>query len=185
MMGQMGAMQLMMMGQMGANAMQRPAAGDAAAPGLGTGAYRSNPEETERQMGRQAFANAVAAMNRRDGPESDEDDFPSGPSSSVHHPNYRPADAEPIFGLTDRRFEGRLKLWFEEKGYGFIECPQIRRKFPDAEFAKVDVFLHQNQRRNFGKGDAITFGVFMNFRGKPQATELRRLREPTEDLPEC
>lgn len=172
MFNQMGAMQQMMMGQQQAmaQAMRGGTAETGASQMLGT-----DSEETRRQMGRQAYANAMAAMNRWDGDEEDED-APSGPSSSVHHPNYRPPDAEPFPGITDRRFDGKLKLWFEDKGYGFIECDGLKAKFPD-----VDVFLHQNQKRHFAKGDTITFAVFMNFRGKPQATELRRSRESVED----
>jgi len=177
MVAQMGAMQQYMMGmgqqqQAFANAMRMSNTGEGGCPGLG-----SDPEETQRQMGRQAYANAVAAMNRREiPPNEEEDDGPSGPSPSVHHPNYRPAESEQVPGITDRRYEGKLKLWFEDKGYGFIECAVLRAKYPD-----VDVFLHQNQKRHFQKGDLITFGVFMNFRGKPQATELRRAKEVVED----
>jgi len=172
---QMGAMQQMMMRQQEAmaNAMRTSGAGNGGSGGI-TINVQTDPEETQRQMGRQAYANAVAAMNRRD-QNDDDDDVPSGPSSSVHHPNYRPPDAEPVPGLTDKRFEGRLKLWFEDKGYGFIECNGIKQ-FPD-----VDVFLHQNQKRHFWRGAWISFGVFLNFRGKPQATELRLAKDPAEE----
>lgn len=175
MLTQMGAMQQFMMGQQQAfaNAMRMSGTGDGGCPAPMLG----DPEEAQRQMGRQAYASAVAAMNRREAPQIEaEEEAPSGPSSSVHHPNYRPPDAEPLLGVTDRRFEGKLKLWFEDKGYGFIECPGLKHKFPD-----VDVFLHQNQKRHFAKNEPITFSVFMNFRGKPQATELRRAKDSGED----
>merc|ERR1740123_436185 len=126
-------------------------------------------------MSQQVMAKTMAAMNRRE-VEDDEDeegedgveDVPPGPSSNVTHPNYRPPDMEIVPGLTDRRFEGVLKLWVEDKGFGFIMCEDIRKRYPD------DVFLHSNQKRNFGRGDHVSFGVFLNFKGKPQATELRR-----------
>jgi len=162
MMTQMGAMQQFMMGQqqMFTNAMCMSSRPDAA------------PEEVQRQMGRQAYANAIAAMGRQDSTQDGEDDeAPSGPSSSVMHPNYRPPDSEPLPGVTDKRFVGKLKLWFEDKGYGFIVCDGMKARFPD-----IDVFLHQNQKRHFTRGDNVSFSVFINFKGKPQATELRRAK---------
>merc|ERR1719499_623008 len=133
------------------------------------------PEEAERRMGQQVMANTMAALSRRDaqddvdeGGEDGVEDVAPGPSSNVRHPNYRPADMEIVPGLTDRRFEGVLRLWVEDKGFGFIMCEEIRQKYPD------DVFLHQNQKRHFVRGDHVSFNVFLNFMGKPQATELRR-----------
>jgi len=128
-------------------------------------------EEASRQMGKQAYDNAVNASRRRAAQVDDSEDeaAPLGQSSDVSHPNYRPAEMEAIPGVTDRRFEGKLKLWFEEKGYGFMESEDLRKIYPD-----VDVFLHQNQKRHFEKNDSITFNIFMNFRGRPQGTELRR-----------
>merc|ERR1719384_2714489 len=106
------------------------------------------PEEAERRMGQQVMANTMAALSRRDveddvdeGGEEGVKEVAPGPSSNVNHPNYRPADMEIVPGLTDRRFEGVLSLWVEDKGFGFIMCEEIRQKFPD------DVFLHQNQKR--------------------------------------
>merc|ERR1711920_163986 len=72
---------------------------------------------------------------------------------------------------TDQRWEGSIKAWFDDKGYGFIESPDLKKKYPDA-----DVFLHAGQRQEFKKGAWVTFGVFMNNRGKPQATELKKYR---------
>jgi len=136
-------------------------------------AQQDDLEEARRQMGKQAYDNAVNASRRRAAQVDDSEDeaAPLGPSSDVSHPNYRPAEMEAIPGVTDRRFEGKLKLWFEEKGYGFIESEELRKIYPD-----VDVFLHQNQKRHFEKGDSITFSIFMNFRGRPQGTELRRFK---------
>ena len=44
---------------------------------------------------------------------NDADDLPPGPSSDMSHPSYRPPDMEQIPGITDRRFEGRITMWFE------------------------------------------------------------------------
>merc|ERR1712039_318574 len=136
-------------------------------------------EETQRMLGQQVLANTRAALSRtdarramQDGEEEDEEVRP-GPSSNSAHPNYRPPDMKQVPGLTDKRFEGRLKLWFEDKGYGFIDCEDLR------ELTDIGVFLHENQRRQFRKGDYISFNVFLNYRGRPQGTELRRRRPPT------
>merc|ERR1719491_2313784 len=143
-------------------------------PGFAPEAEEEEPEETQRRMGQQVMANTMAALSRRE-TQDDVDDVDEGvapgPSANVHHPNYRPPDMEIVPGLTDKRYEGILKLWFEDKAFGFIECSEIRGKgkYPDG-----DVFLHQNQRRHFGRGDHISFNVFLNFKGRPQATELRR-----------
>eukprot|EP00439_Symbiodinium_sp_Y106_P081721 s531_g20.t2 len=77
----------------------------------------------------------------------EDDDVPPGPSSNINHPNYRPPDVEPIPGVTDRRWEGRIKMWFEDKGYGFISNEELKKRFKD-----LDVFLHQNQKRENRSG---------------------------------
>jgi len=105
--------------------------------------------------------------------QEEEIDIPAGASSTVGHPNYRPPDAETVPGVTDKRFEGRIRLWWDAKGHGLIECEEVRLKFPGQD----GVFLHDSQRRHFKKGDAVSFGVFVNFRGRPQATELRRPKQ--------
>merc|ERR1712129_393704 len=127
-----------------------------------------DPEETQRKLGKQVMANTMAALRRGetigDVEEEDGDDIAPGPSSNVHHPNYRPPNMEMIPGLTERRFEGVIKLFVEEKGFGYIACEDLRNKYPD------DVFLHHNQRRHFVMGDCVSFNVFLNFKGRPQAT---------------
>mmetsp|Transcript_66271 Transcript_66271/g.155998 ORF Transcript_66271/g.155998 Transcript_66271/m.155998 type:complete len:184 (+) Transcript_66271:3-554(+) len=96
------------------------------------------------------------------------DDLPPGPSSDMNHPSYRPPDMEQMPGVTDRRFEGRITMWVEDKGYGFIGNDELKQKFHG-----MDVFLHMSQKRHFNQGDVVTFSVFKNYRGQPQATELR------------
>merc|ERR1712039_1152861 len=86
-------------------------------------------------------------------------------------PNFRPEKSEEIPGITDQRWEGSIKAWFDDKGYGFIESPDLKKKYPE-----TDVFLHAGQRQEFKKGAWVTFGVFMNNRGKPQATSLKKYR---------
>ncbi|CAE7228747.1 unnamed protein product [Symbiodinium sp. CCMP2592] len=98
----------------------------------------------------------------------DVDDLPPGASSDANHPSYRPPDMEQMPGITDRRFEGRITMWFEDKGYGFIGNDELKQKFNG-----MDVFLQKNQKRHFSQGDQVIFSVFKNYRGQPQATELR------------
>ena len=106
-------------------------------------------------------------------PEPEEEDsYPPGASANVNHPHYRPPDMEVVPGLTDRRFVGVIHLWFEDKGYGFIECPEITQK------CGQDAFLHRTQRKGFKRGQTVSFAVYLNYRKKPQATELRRAEKP-------
>ncbi|CAE7271349.1 unnamed protein product, partial [Symbiodinium pilosum] len=107
--------------------------------------------------------------------EEEEDPYPPGPSPNINHPHYRPPDMEVVPGLTDRRFVGVMYLWFEDKGFGFIECPDITKKFGQ------DAFLHRTQRKNFKRGQYVSFSVYLNYRGKPQATELRKAEKPTPE----
>merc|ERR1712190_628669 len=122
-----------------------------------------------------AYKQAMAVIKAGAGPAVN--DAQTGTSSSstsrsdVNSPAYRPPNTEPIFGVTDRRWEGYIRLFIEDSihGYGFIKCKELQEKFPDK-----DVFLHRNQRNGFNQGDTVTFAVFMNYRGMPQATDLRR-----------
>lgn len=113
----------------------------------------------------------VKGSSNEDESSGEDDDLTKGPSNSISHPHYRPTDMDPIPGVTDRRFEGYVHRWFEEQGYGFVSCVDLTEKFGQ------DAFLHRTQKKDFRRGDCVTFGVFMNYRGKPQATELRRFNK--------
>jgi len=89
-------------------------------------------------------------------------------TADINSPAYRPPNSETLPGVTDKRWDGRLSRWFDDQGFGFIDCEELSTKF------KQDVFLHNNQRAGFNRGDGVNFAVFLNFRGKPQATDLRR-----------
>eukprot|EP00439_Symbiodinium_sp_Y106_P072880 s783_g13.t1 len=106
--------------------------------------------------------NALAFAGQEELPEEEEeeDPYPPGPSPNINHPHYRPPDMEVVPGLTDRRFVGVMYLWFEDKGFGFIECPDITKKFGQ------DAFLHRTQRKNFKRGQYVSFSVYLNYRGK-------------------
>lgn len=143
-------------------------------------------EDTHRILAQQAYAHAMSAANfdgdsrrlSRDEEDDDDplDDTPPGPSSNVHHPHYRPPDMEPVLGLTDRRFEGHIEKWFDDTGFGFIECDEITKKFGR------DAFLHRTRRKHFKRGDPVSFAVFLDYRGKPQATELRKSKRTHAEL---
>lgn len=128
----------------------------------------------------QAYAKAMAAIKAgavRPTAALEEDVTYGGtsvPRTSPDHHAYRPPNTEPIPGVTEKRWEGYIRLFIEDKlhGYGFIKSTELRKKIPDK-----DIFLHRNQRNGFKQGDTVTFSVFMNFRGMPQATDLRRPRQ--------
>ena len=110
-----------------------------------------------------------ADLPRKDDDEEDKTVL-SGSSFNVNHPNYRPPDMEVIPGITDRRFVGRIKFWFENKGFGFIESEQFSKVFG----GDSDVFLHHFQKRHYQRGDMVEFSIFTNFRGKPQGRHCQR-----------
>lgn len=80
-----------------------------------------------------------------------------------------PPSALDVPGITDQRFEGTIKSIFEHKGFGFIDCEALRPTFG------VDVFVHHKQLQlleGYGIGQPVSFEVFMNKDGKPQAKSL-------------
>jgi len=79
-------------------------------------------------------------------------------------------EQQQVAGLTDRRFEGTIVKYLLDKGFGFIRCIELKQRFPDR-----DIFVHQKQLGNFKEGENVSFGVFLNRDGKPQATELAYL----------
>lgn len=79
-----------------------------------------------------------------------------------------PMAGQQIPGVTDRRWEGVLISVMQEKGFGFIRCPELKDTFPNN-----DIFLHKNQMGSYQQGDAVSFSVFINRSGKPNANELQ------------
>mmetsp|Transcript_19883 Transcript_19883/g.46529 ORF Transcript_19883/g.46529 Transcript_19883/m.46529 type:complete len:273 (+) Transcript_19883:68-886(+) len=70
-------------------------------------------------------------------------------------------------------YEGTVKSYFPEQGFGFIQCDELFEKH------QVDVFLHKNQvdqhlgRRAF-PGEKVRFLVGLNKEKKPQARNVAR-----------
>lgn len=71
-------------------------------------------------------------------------------------------------GISDRRFEGTILSISADKGFGFIQSPQLK----DA-FQNKDIFIHRTKMSNFQVGDVVSFGVDVFRDGKPQAKDLR------------
>ena len=66
-------------------------------------------------------------------------------------------------------FEGTVKSFSQESGYGFVTCPGLRTVLPDYD---KDVFLHQWQLKAFAVGSAVRFTLKLDREGRPQAYDL-------------
>merc|ERR1719382_150863 len=97
----------------------------------------------------EAYRKAMAVIKAGAGPamtDLSETSSSSGAGVSRNDstsPTYRPPNAEPFVGVTDRRWEGYVRLFIEDDlhGYGFITCTELREKYPE-KFGK-DIFLHR------------------------------------------
>ncbi|CAE7203099.1 unnamed protein product [Symbiodinium natans] len=65
---------------------------------------------------------------------------------------------------------GRIKSFYDDKGYGFIECPRVTQQFGR------DLFVHKAQLNGFKVGDEVTVTVTVNEAGWPQAQDLQSAR---------
>jgi len=70
--------------------------------------------------------------------------------------------------------EGRIKMVDEDKGFGFVSCPELY------DLYRSDIYVDKKHMTGFGIGDAIHFSVKIQ-RGKPQAVDLR-LSTPDEGV---
>jgi len=188
-MGAMGMMSAMGMPSMGAgigNAGSMSGMGGigmmpnmAAMMGMGTSQGQMQTFVGAQQGQEQAYAKAMAVIKAGAAAPTEEEQATgtvgvgtSVPRTDPTHHAYWPANTQPFPGITDRRWEGTIRLFIGDTlhGYGFIKCNELREKYPDKD---KDVFLHRNQRAGFKQGDVVNFAVFMNFKGNPQATDLR------------
>merc|ERR1719456_938692 len=69
-------------------------------------------------------------------------------------------------GAATGRFQGRIKSFNVQKGFGFIECPEAHQIYGR------DVFLHKAQIGQFQIGSNVSFAVEMNKTNMPQARDL-------------
>merc|ERR1719181_866656 len=69
-------------------------------------------------------------------------------------------------GAATGRFQGRIKSFNVQKGFGFIECPEAHQVYGR------DVFLHKAQIGTYQIGSQVSFAVEMNKTNMPQARDL-------------
>jgi len=69
-------------------------------------------------------------------------------------------------GAATGRYQGRIKSFNVQKGFGFIECPEAHQVYGR------DVFLHKAQIGQFQIGSQVSFAVDMNKSNMPQARDL-------------
>eukprot|EP00397_Hematodinium_sp_SG-2012_P035815 GEMP01038584.1.p1 GENE.GEMP01038584.1~~GEMP01038584.1.p1 ORF type:complete len:308 (+),score=48.29 GEMP01038584.1:46-924(+) len=91
---------------------------------------------------------------------------------------------QPVVAMTVQegdRFFGTVKSFNEQRGFGFIHCPQLQQMYGS------DVFLHKNEYLSCSlfEGASVSFGIQLNPAGQPQANMVRqeiagvkRQREP-------
>jgi cold shock CspA family protein len=72
----------------------------------------------------------------------------------------------PSKAMTGGREKGVIKSLSREKGFGFIDCAELREVF------QSDVFLHIKQAQEYAVGQAVTFAVMLNKDNRPQAYDL-------------
>lgn len=68
-------------------------------------------------------------------------------------------------------YVGSVKDYRQEKGFGFISCPETHFIF------QSDIFLHKNEVEKNGltKGNRVTFSIQVNKNNRPQARNVERL----------
>jgi len=71
-----------------------------------------------------------------------------------------------------KTYEGTVKSYNPDKGFGFIFCEATLKRY------QSDVFLHKKQAEGVSLGDKVTFEVEVNERGKPQARNVIRVTKP-------
>eukprot|EP00443_Scrippsiella_acuminata_P048594 CAMPEP_0115288414 /NCGR_PEP_ID=MMETSP0270-20121206/62961_1 /TAXON_ID=71861 /ORGANISM="Scrippsiella trochoidea, Strain CCMP3099" /LENGTH=381 /DNA_ID=CAMNT_0002705521 /DNA_START=146 /DNA_END=1291 /DNA_ORIENTATION=+ len=65
------------------------------------------------------------------------------------------------------KFQGRIKSFNSEKGFGFIECAHTYAQY------NRDVFLHKAQIGDMTVGTLVTFTCEVNKQGMPQAKDIQ------------
>merc|ERR1712039_1020776 len=96
------------------------------------------------------------------------------------HRAYKPENTVSLRGITDRRFDGQIRMFLDDVGYGFIKSEEFEKAWDGTGRPKNDVFIHRNQKGSFKVNDKVSFSVYLNFKGKPQGTDLQRYK-PKED----
>jgi len=76
------------------------------------------------------------------------------------------AENEPDAEVSQGRFKGRIKSWWPEKGYGFLNCDQTYAVYG------CDIYINRLAIGLFQKNDEVHFSVELNKEGKPQGKNL-------------
>eukprot|EP00746_Dinoflagellata_sp_MGD_P119127 gnl/MRDRNA2_/MRDRNA2_55088_c0_seq1.p1 gnl/MRDRNA2_/MRDRNA2_55088_c0~~gnl/MRDRNA2_/MRDRNA2_55088_c0_seq1.p1 ORF type:complete len:459 (-),score=145.28 gnl/MRDRNA2_/MRDRNA2_55088_c0_seq1:364-1740(-) len=71
----------------------------------------------------------------------------------------------------NQQFQGQIKSFNEEKGFGFIECSEARQLFGR------DVFLPKAIKGDLAVGTSVSFTVETNKRNMPQAKDLKAIAD--------
>ncbi|CAJ1351689.1 unnamed protein product [Effrenium voratum] len=89
-----------------------------------------------------------------------------------------------------RRFNGTVRSWNPDGGFGFIVCAESRKVY------NKDIFLHKSEighepdlyklrrRLEFKDGEPVSFQVEYDDKQKPRAKHVELLSQPKEELPE-
>jgi len=91
--------------------------------------------------------------------------FPAARPGFPGFPGF-PAAMMPGPGAATGRFQGTIKSFNVQKGFGFIECPEAHQVYGR------DVFLHKAQIGTYQIGSQVSFAVEMNKTNMPQARDL-------------
>merc|ERR1712228_817488 len=81
-----------------------------------------------------------------------------------------PPTSEEVEGVTNVRWNGTLKSFNEGSGFGFIDCGELKDMYGN------DVFVHRLQVEGHFTpvtGMKLSFNVFLNKDGKPQAKDIK------------
>eukprot|EP00929_Paragymnodinium_shiwhaense_P108639 TRINITY_DN7495_c0_g1_i1.p1 TRINITY_DN7495_c0_g1~~TRINITY_DN7495_c0_g1_i1.p1 ORF type:complete len:685 (-),score=154.04 TRINITY_DN7495_c0_g1_i1:296-2350(-) len=78
-------------------------------------------------------------------------------------PNYYGGGDQDLGGTM---YYGKIRSFSQQKGYGFIECPDTYQMF------ERDVFIHKNQMGGLAVDQDVIFDVHLNKSGHPQARNV-------------
>lgn len=98
-------------------------------------------------------------------------------SSAAEDTNfYSPPTALPHGAYWNRQYQGNIRSFNKQKGFGFIDCQDTLQMFGR------DVFVHNNQMAESGLvvGQAVLFEVELSKAGQPQARRLQPYVSPDD-----
>jgi cold shock CspA family protein len=76
-----------------------------------------------------------------------------------------------VLGLEESEeaiYEGTIKQFAEDKGWGFIQCEETHQLY------NKDIFIHRNELNGYvpAQGEAVQFAVKISNQGRPEATRV-------------